>query len=199
MSDHAPKPLPPVDLSQPPAENIVRVTFLPEDKTVEFPFDTLPYEGHGLPMSFLDVAENYDIFLDHACGGVCACTTCHLWVKQGATGLSEAEDKELDRMETAADIQLNSRLGPEPTWSRFPSGIVTTSRKASPSPARPHATTATSRNSRPFRRTRSLPALPGNQSVPAPSNPYSSFPWAIRTVARNPNSGPTRNPAPAPI
>jgi 2Fe-2S ferredoxin len=111
MSDHAPKPLPPVDLSQPPAENIVRVTFLPEDKTVEFPFDTLPYEGHGLPMSFLDVAENYDIFLDHACGGVCACTTCHLWVKQGATGLSEAEDKELDRMETAADIQLNSRLG----------------------------------------------------------------------------------------
>jgi 2Fe-2S ferredoxin len=62
-------------------------------------------------MSFLDVAENYDIFLDHACGGVCACTTCHLWVKEGAAGISEAEDKELDRMETAADVQLNSRLG----------------------------------------------------------------------------------------
>ena len=62
-------------------------------------------------MSFLDVAENYDIFLDHACGGVCACTTCHLWIRQGEQGISEAEDKELDRMETAADIQLNSRLG----------------------------------------------------------------------------------------
>jgi 2Fe-2S ferredoxin len=62
-------------------------------------------------MSFLDVAENYDIFLDHACGGVCACTTCHLWVKEGAKGISEASDKELDRMETAADIQLSSRLG----------------------------------------------------------------------------------------
>ena len=37
-------------------------------------------------MSFLDVAENYDIFLDHACGGVCACTTCHIWVKEGAPG-----------------------------------------------------------------------------------------------------------------
>ena len=102
---------PPVDLSKPPAEGVVRVTFLPEGRTVEFPFDDLPYEGHGLPMSFLDVAENFGIFLDHACGGVCACTTCHLHIKEGAPGLSEAEDLELDRMETAADIQLNSRLG----------------------------------------------------------------------------------------
>ena len=100
-----------VDLSKPAGEGMVRVTFLPEGRTVEFPFDTLPYEGHGLPMSFLDVAENYEIFLDHACGGVCACTTCHIHVKEGAQGLSEAEDLELDRMETAADIQLNSRLG----------------------------------------------------------------------------------------
>jgi 2Fe-2S ferredoxin len=102
---------PEVDLSNPPAADMVRVTFLPEGRTVEFAFDSLPYEGHGEPMSFLDVAENFDIFLDHACGGVCACTTCHLHVKQGAEGISEAEDKELDRMETAAGIELNSRLG----------------------------------------------------------------------------------------
>lgn len=100
-----------IDLTKPVAEGNVRVTFLPENRTVEFPFSSLPYEGHGLPMSFLDVAENYGIFLDHACGGVCACTTCHLWVKEGESGVSEAEDLELDRMETAADIQLNSRLG----------------------------------------------------------------------------------------
>jgi 2Fe-2S ferredoxin len=102
---------PEVDLSKPPAADMVRVTFLPEGRTVEFALDSLPYEGHGEPMSFLDVAENFDIFLDHACGGVCACTTCHLHVKQGAEGISEAEDKELDRMETAAGIELNSRLG----------------------------------------------------------------------------------------
>jgi ferredoxin len=41
----------------------------------------MPYEHHGKPMSFLDVAENFGVFLDHACGGVCACTTCHLWIK----------------------------------------------------------------------------------------------------------------------
>jgi len=48
-------------------------------------------------MSFLDVAENFGIFLDHACGGVCACTTCHLWIKDQA-GISPADDDELDRI-----------------------------------------------------------------------------------------------------
>jgi 2Fe-2S ferredoxin len=93
-----------------PADKLVRVTFLPEGRTVEFEYDTLPYEHHGKPMSFLDVAENFNIFLDHACGGVCACTTCHLWIKN-QEGISEADDDEIDRMDMAADQQLNSRLG----------------------------------------------------------------------------------------
>ena len=46
-----------------------------------------------------------------SCGGVCACTTCHIWVKDGGKGISEADDEELDRMDMAADQQLNSRLG----------------------------------------------------------------------------------------
>ncbi|MBW8748351.1 MAG: 2Fe-2S iron-sulfur cluster binding domain-containing protein [Acidobacteriaceae bacterium] len=103
--------LPEVDLSKPPAADMVRVTFLPEGKTVEFKFGTMPYDHHGKPMSFLDVAENYHIFLDHACGGSCACTTCHVYVKEGAEGLSEPEDDELDRIDQAAGPQLNSRLG----------------------------------------------------------------------------------------
>jgi 2Fe-2S ferredoxin len=100
-----------IDLSQPPAPNMVRVTFMPEGKTVEFEYGTMPYDHHGKPMSFLDVAENYGIFLDHACGGACACTTCHVWVKEGEKGISEADDDELDRLDMAADLQLNSRLG----------------------------------------------------------------------------------------
>jgi 2Fe-2S ferredoxin len=94
-----------------PAEKLVRVTFLPEGKTVEFEFGTLPYEHHGKPMSFLDVAENNDVFLDHACGGVCACSTCHVLIKTGENGLTAADDDELDRLDMAADQQLNSRLG----------------------------------------------------------------------------------------
>ena len=100
-----------VDLSQPPAANMVRVTFQPEGKTVEFEYGTMPYDHHGKPMSFLDVAENFNIFLDHACGGACACTTCHILVKEGAAGISEAEDEELDRLDMAPGLELNSRLG----------------------------------------------------------------------------------------
>ena len=94
-----------------PADKLVRVTFLPEGRTVEFEFGAMPWDHHGKPMSFLDVAENFGVVLDHACGGSCACTTCHVWIKEGAGGLSEAEDDELDRLDMAADQQLNSRLG----------------------------------------------------------------------------------------
>ena len=111
MSEFAAKPSSEVDLSQPPAPNVVRVTFQPEGKTCEFELDKLPYDGHGLPQSFLDVAENFGVFLDHACGGVSACTTCHIFVLKGEGGVSEAEDLELDRLEQAPGLQLNSRLG----------------------------------------------------------------------------------------
>jgi 2Fe-2S ferredoxin len=92
-------------------ENTVQVTFLPEGKTVEFDHDKLPYKDHGKELSLLDVALNYGVRLDHACGGNCACTTCHVWVKEGAENLSEMEDDEADRLDMAADLQLNSRLG----------------------------------------------------------------------------------------
>jgi 2Fe-2S ferredoxin len=94
-----------------PAEKLVRVTFLPEGRTVEFEFGALPYEHHGKPMSLLDVALNFNVFLDHACGGSCACSTCHVLIKSGESGLTTADDDELDRIEQAADPQLNSRLG----------------------------------------------------------------------------------------
>ena len=94
-----------------PGPNTVRVTFLPEGKTVEFEHGKLPYKDHGKPQSILDVAMNNNIFLDHACGGNCACTTCHVWVKEGKESLSEMDEDEADRLDMAADLQLNSRLG----------------------------------------------------------------------------------------
>ena len=94
-----------------PGESTVTVTFLPEGKTVQFENGKLPYEYHGKEQSILDVALNNHITLDHACGGNNACTTCHIWVKEGAENLSPMEDEEADRLDMAADLQLNSRLG----------------------------------------------------------------------------------------
>jgi 2Fe-2S ferredoxin len=91
-----------------------KVTFILRDgtqKTVEFEHGKLPYEGHGLPESFLDVAMNFGIPLEHACGGSCACTTCHLIIKQGSQNLSEMEDNEADRLDTAWELTTTSRLG----------------------------------------------------------------------------------------
>jgi 2Fe-2S ferredoxin len=89
----------------------VRVTFLPENKTFEFEHGKLPYQDHGKPQSLLDVAMNFGLHLEHACGGNCACTTCHVVVKKGKELLSPMEDDEADRLDMAADLQLNSRLG----------------------------------------------------------------------------------------
>lgn len=91
-------------------EKLVRVRFEPEGRVVEFEFGTLSYARHGKPMSLLDIAFNFGIALEHACGGECACTTCHVWIKAGADGISDPEDTELDRLDLAADLQLTSRL-----------------------------------------------------------------------------------------
>jgi 2Fe-2S ferredoxin len=91
-----------------------KVTFIFKDgtqKTVEFEHGRLPYDGHGLPESFLDLAMNAGIPLEHACGGSCACTTCHLYIREGAANLSEMQDNEADRLDTAWDLRPSSRLG----------------------------------------------------------------------------------------
>lgn len=90
---------------------MAKVTFLPSGDSFEFDLNALPYGEHGKPKSFLDVAEHFGFHLEHACGGSCACTTCHVVVKSGERFISPMEDDEADRVEMAADLQLGSRLG----------------------------------------------------------------------------------------
>jgi len=91
---------------------VPKVTFLPEGRTVEFESGKLPYDEHGKPESVLDVAINFGIHIEHACGGSCACTTCHVIVKQGDASLepNPADDDELDRLDQAPGLTLHSRL-----------------------------------------------------------------------------------------
>lgn len=78
-----------------------KVTFLPMNQTVEA----------DMGESLLDVAIRHDIPLQHACGGFCACTTCHVIVKSGDDVLSEKEDDEEERLDRATGVTLHSRLG----------------------------------------------------------------------------------------
>lgn len=61
--------------------------------------------------SLLEVALKNDIELHHNCGGVCACSTCHLYVQKGEQHLEELSDKEEDFIDRAVNPRLNSRLG----------------------------------------------------------------------------------------
>ncbi len=88
-----------------------KVTFLPANITVDYDPDTMPYSEHGLKGSLLDIALNNNLHLEHACGGSCACPTCHVVVRSGDANLSEMEDEEADRVEMAAGLTLHSRLG----------------------------------------------------------------------------------------
>ena len=61
--------------------------------------------------SILEAAEQCGAHVGHTCGGVCACSTCHVWVKKGLESLSEQEDEEMDRLDQAFDVRPFSRLG----------------------------------------------------------------------------------------
>src|SRR5689334_21102191 len=82
-----------------------------ERRRVEFEHGELPYSHHGKPESLLDVAKHFGHPLEHACGGSCACTTCHVIVREGAAHLSEMDDDEDDRLDTAWGLTPQSRLG----------------------------------------------------------------------------------------
>ncbi|HYO81805.1 MAG TPA: 2Fe-2S iron-sulfur cluster-binding protein [Bryobacteraceae bacterium] len=89
-----------------------KITILPEGRTFEFESGSLPFSEHGKPESILDICLNAGIHLEHACGGSCACTTCHVIVREKTdNNLSEMDDDEADRIELAPGLTTHSRLG----------------------------------------------------------------------------------------
>ncbi len=91
---------------------MIQVTFIiaGHPRTVKFDSATLPYQRHGRRGSLLDVALNFDVPLEHVCGGNCGCTTCHVIVRDGMANLGEMEEGEADRLDTAWDLTPQSRL-----------------------------------------------------------------------------------------
>lgn len=73
------------------------------------PFDDVSVEvPEGT--SILEAAEKVGARVGHVCGGVCACSTCHVYIKQGEASLSDQDDPEMDRLDMAFDVRPNSRL-----------------------------------------------------------------------------------------
>ena len=65
----------------------------------------------SLGTSLLEAAQESDAPEGSACGGVCGCSTCHVYVLKGAELLSPAKEDEDDIMDKAFDVRMISRLG----------------------------------------------------------------------------------------
>jgi 2Fe-2S ferredoxin len=93
------------------AKLIVKYETGEPDRVIEFDPRQAPFQHDGRPASILDVLLGHGIDLEHACGGSCACTTCHVVVKQGMPTLTEAEENEEDMLDKAVGLTPTSRLG----------------------------------------------------------------------------------------
>lgn len=87
------------------------ITFLPSNEVVEVDPEGLPCSREGRPGSILDIATGHGIEIDHACGGVCACSTCHVIVREGGESCPPATDDEEDMLDMAPGLTPQSRLG----------------------------------------------------------------------------------------
>lgn len=83
-------------------------------KLIFLPHETLCPEGMVIDAnrgdSILDVALQAGIDIEHACEKSCACTTCHVVVREGFDSLNESTDLEEDMLDKAWGLEMESRL-----------------------------------------------------------------------------------------
>lgn len=84
---------------------------------------TVRFKGYGeatakLGTTILQAAQSIGAPEGCACGGVCACSTCHVRVTKGAELLSEIQEDEGDILDRAFDVRSTSRLGCQATIER---------------------------------------------------------------------------------
>jgi 2Fe-2S ferredoxin len=87
-----------------------KITFLPDNITIEVDPAKERYGHNGLELSVLDISEAAGVDIDHSCGGVCACSTCHVIVRQGSETCNEKSDDEEDQLDNARGVEPESRL-----------------------------------------------------------------------------------------
>jgi 2Fe-2S ferredoxin len=80
--------------------NMPKIRFLPLETEVEV--------DEGTPV--LDAALDNNIFIEHNCGGNCACSTCHIIVEEGFESLDERSEDEMDMLDEAEGLTETSRL-----------------------------------------------------------------------------------------
>lgn len=86
---------------------MARIVFKFEDKEIP----TKIVENAEVGLTIQDITEDHGVHLNHNCGCVCACSTCHVYVEKGGDKLPEISDREEDFIDRAIDPRVESRLG----------------------------------------------------------------------------------------
>ena len=86
---------------------MTRIKILPHVELCPEGIDIHTLPGNSICEALLDNGIN----IEHACDMSCACTTCHVIVRQGMASLNEAQEEEEDLLDKAWGLEPNSRLG----------------------------------------------------------------------------------------
>ena len=92
-----------------PTTHETRKTTMPKVTFIGGPSEVVVQAAPG--QTLLEIAEAHGARMGSACGGVCACSSCHAWIVEGESSLEEPSDAEEDRLDMAFDVRPNSRLG----------------------------------------------------------------------------------------
>lgn len=72
--------------------------------------NNLPDAHEGHTGGLLSLLLEHGIAIDHTCGGVCACSTCHVFVRKGGASAPEPIEEEEDQLDFAPGVSDDSRL-----------------------------------------------------------------------------------------
>lgn len=87
-----------------------KVTFKPNNVTIDVDPSKFPYGETGQPGSILDIALGNGVDIEHVCGGNIACSTCHVIVASGFNTCNPISSEEEDQLGNAAGRTEQSRL-----------------------------------------------------------------------------------------
>ncbi len=87
-----------------------RLTLANTGQVFEVDPTKLPRDEEGQPGSVLSILLANGVAVDHTCGGVCACSTCHIYVRAGLSSANDPIDEEEDQLDFAPALEDCSRL-----------------------------------------------------------------------------------------
>jgi len=100
-----------IDASSPPEpKKAYKLTVKNTGQVIEVDPDNLPEHEDGCRGGILGLLLDAGIELDHTCGGVVACSTCHIYVTKGGESAPEPIEEEEDQLDFAPAVREESRL-----------------------------------------------------------------------------------------